>query len=192
MSFGRGGALGRGFSRMGAGGGANTWTQFLAPTNLLSNPNAFSSAPWSTFQATLTSAAALSPDQTSDAWQFACNDNNYDSVSQTVTVTNGQTYTLGVYAKAGNISQFTLEQRYGGSAYDFLYDLAAGTATINGGASGSPTGGIVRLANGWCFCWTTKQASGTSNLAIIGDGQGGQSGKNILIFNAQLKLGPLH
>jgi hypothetical protein len=145
---------------------------------------------WSTAGATLGAAAATSPDGTTNAWLMTGTLGAYDSFYQSITASNSTAYTYSIYAKANTRTSFTIEARgASGSVYDYQFTLSgAGTATVNGSAVGSPSGGIQQLSNGWYRCWVTKTTTNTTPLFIIGYG-GGATNQSVYIYGAQMEAG---
>lgn len=157
--------------------------------NLALQSNTFTTT-WAISNVSLTATSATSPDGTNNGWLLTNGGTAYGSLYQTITASNATAYTYSVFAKAGTQNSFTLEARGAtGNVYDYAFTLSgAGTATVNGSAVGSPTGGIQQLANGWYRCWITKTTTNTTPLYIIGFGQG-STATNIYIFGAQMEAG---
>ena len=92
---------------------------------------------------------------------IATSTSTFHNVHQTITLTAGSTYTLSVYAKAGNQSWL-----YIGNTTDFVaYFNLAGS-----GATGTVLGGtatIQALPNGWFLCSLTGVPSLASNTMLL-------------------------
>jgi hypothetical protein len=161
-----------------------------ARANLLTYSQAFQDAAWGRSNATPVDNAVASPDGTTNATTITWASTGYPSLFRTVTTANSTAHVLSVFAKAGNTSVFTLELRgASGSVYDFEFSLSgAGTATINGSAVGSPTGGIEQFPNGWYRCWIVKTTTNTTPVVIIGKNVG-VAGQTVHIWQADLQAG---
>ena len=145
--------------------------------NLLSYTQEFDDAFWNKANATVTANFTTAPDgtQTADKMQFTTT--TYASVFVTQSVISGSSYTLSVFAKAGNISTLSLEMRGSSSAPDTVFNLSSGTIT-------SGTGTIEDYGDGWYRCTLTQAAIDNSELFIIG---ANSTAGNIYLWGAQLE-----
>ena len=182
-----------------------------ARTNLAENSNGFNTASWSLFDGTdtLTSAAAVSPDGSANAWLFAPdNTNGVHILRNPHTFTENTTYTISVFIKASGRRYIQLVfggQTLGLPSYDYrrgVFDLNDGTVHTD------PTDGdaqIQAFGNGWYRCsvivttasfadpaeyeanldiYHADTTNPTSNTISDGNGTDG-----ILIYGAQLEAG---
>lgn len=159
-------------------------------TNLFTYSQAFANAAWSTVGIVRTDNNAISPDGTTNASLFTFQTTPYASIFRTVTAANATPHVLSVFAKAGTRNTISLELRgASGSVHDYEFTLTgAGTATINGSAVGSPTGGIIALPNGWYWCWIKKTTTNTTPIAIIG-AQSAVNTQTAYFYQADLQAG---
>ncbi len=145
--------------------------------NLLEYTESFDNSYWNKANATVTANFTTAPDgtQTADKIQFTVT--AYASVFATKSVVSGSSYTLSVFAKAGNISTLSLEMRGSSSAPDTVFNLSSGTIT-------SGTGTIEDYGDGWYRCTLTQAAIDNSELFIIG---ANSAAGNIYLWGAQLE-----
>ena len=125
--------------------------------NLLLQSNTFEAANWTKSNGSLTDNATTSPNGTLDGDLYIPNvTSNRHRVIQTATVVTATSYTMSVYAKAGNYSKIALrEDASTGNAASF--DLSDGTVLVGGTAAS-----IAPVGNGWYRCTFTSTSSGTS------------------------------
>jgi hypothetical protein len=139
-------------------------------TNLLTYSNTFSDASWTKIASTVTQGAT-DPFGGSTAWTFQSTSAGTNQFSVAITGTN----TLSIYAKAGNISIFSI---WIGSAVTF--NLATGLVTAG-------TGLMENAGNGWYRCIVPFTVAGSFNPFI----NSSASGENILIAFAQQETGDI-
>lgn len=162
-------------------------------TNLLTYSEQFDNAAWTTSASAMsvTANAIASPDGTTTAdlaIPTTANSNHF--LRQDIaSLTNGATYTVSVFAKAGGYNRFDLLGGYGSSTGGAAFDLSSGTVT-------SGTGQIVAFGNGWYRCSTQLVMSGTTLFLLFrslssagassfaGDGTSG-----VYYWGAQLESG---
>jgi hypothetical protein len=141
-----------------------------ARTNAYPYSTDFSNSPWSVVRATRVGNATLAPDGTNTAIKLVedttASNSHYLAAFSTVSFTSGTTYTQTVFAKAAERTRFvmslpsaafTTEQRV-------IFDLVAGTATLN---SGTSTFSITPITNGWYRCSMSVAATVTTSTSVI-------------------------
>ena len=162
--------------------------------NLLGYSQEFSNATWTKSNSTIDATPVMGPFGYFGAMKLVesavAGEHN---LSEAITYTAGTTYTLSVYAKAGERNFVVLSYGSGafGAATRAYFNLAAGTV---GTTANSPTTSIVSVCAGWYRCSITKTAtvSAAANtiinetstngvLSYMGDGSSG-----IYIYGAQL------
>jgi hypothetical protein len=166
------------------GGGCPSLLLEKQSTNLVQYSEQFdvpsASGGWSQSGVTITANTIISPDGTQNADTLYSNVSTYVAVYETITTTNGATYTASVYAKKGNQNFLGLELRGAGSSPDAIFNLNTGVVV-------SGTGTIENVGNGWYRCSITIVANSTSSLFIIGRGSSGAVGDTVYIWGAQLE-----
>ena len=168
-----------------------------AATNLLTYSQNIASG-WSTVNgATVNATAVSAPDGTSTGGKImrAAAATSY-RIQQTATITSGTTYTLSVYAQAGELNWLFLVDSNTSNVYAY-FNLSSGTVGSTGGG-GSMTTNISNVGNGWYRCSITyvagsttagiwlslASANGTTNLA------GGNTTDGLYVWGAQLEANP--
>ncbi|MDY0028700.1 MAG: hypothetical protein RBR86_02030 [Pseudobdellovibrionaceae bacterium] len=169
-------------------------------TNLLPYSEDFSQ--WSKFTATVTSNAATAPDGTMTADLISANDTSLNNgfVYRNVTG-NFTSYTVSVFAKAGNVSHFKIQPnaQIDGAITGFLatFDLSnqvATTGNFYGGHFINTSASISSVGNGWYKCSSSFKITGTTFDAplktwIYPYFAGDSVGSNVYIWGAQLEQG---
>jgi hypothetical protein len=160
-------------------------------TNLLSYSENFDNAAWAKVRSSVTANATTAPDGTTTADKLVedTTASNTHLVEQVAVTTSGASYTLSVYAKAGERTKFVLSI-YTNAATAVSFDLTAVTAS-------NASGTITPCANGWYRCSLTFTSGATGNgwydvilqnasaaYTYTGDGTSG-----IYIWGAQLEQG---
>lgn len=162
--------------------------------NLLTYSEQFDNAAWTKNNASVTANAAAAPDGTTTADKLVEGlTNDVHFVQKNVSVT-AQAYSVSVYAKAAERTQFILALGDTVFSDSVLYNLSTASASVFGG---SPTGLTIQpVGSGWYRCSFTKTASGSGTAAIRvftasagaisyqGDGTSG-----LYIWGAQLEAG---
>ena len=125
-------------------------------TNLLLYSEQFDNAAWTKSNSTITANTIVAPDGTLTGDKLV--ENTTASVAHNVgffgsSVTLGTSYSLSIYAKAGERSRFWLRGTGTGNVASAYFDLSAGTVL-------SGTGTITPVGNGWYKC----SASGVSDV----------------------------
>lgn len=164
--------------------------------NMYQRSHLFDNAAWVKAEATVSPGAALAPDGSLSA-QLAVPSVNAAAhqIYQSIALTNGQTYTVSVYAKAAGYSFVNL--RFGGGiASEAFFNLATGAVVS---ATTPANAAIVAIGDGWYRCSYTATASSTAsfsvsvNLATTSDsfGLAGNGTSGIYLWAAQLETGAL-
>jgi len=169
-------------------------------TNLLTYSNDFSNAAWTKNNATITSAANITPDGTLTASKLVENTGSVWHYIYASRTGSNETVTLSVYAKAGE--RTGLELRMSNFATQSLgadFDLSTGTVghiDNGGGDYTSPSTTITNCGDGWyrCSLTVTKAAVNTVNNAQISlrsasDAYTGDGYSGVYIWCAQLETG---
>lgn len=174
--------------------GRGALLQEPARTNLYVGSQDFSIA-YTKYQITLTANAAISPDGTQNATKFVDNTASgvYHQIEPSFSATSGVTYTMSVFVKAAEHTQFHIFAFADNGVFnstDAVYDIAAGTVISGTGAS------IEKWPNGWfrCIRTLTSGATGTGywgigaakngSAAYAGDGSSG-----VYVWGAQNEAG---
>jgi hypothetical protein len=160
-------------------------------TNLLTYSEDYGNVAWAKVRSSVTANATTAPDGTTTADKLV-EDNtasNTHLVEQVAVTTSGASYTLSVYAKAGERTKFLLSI-YTNATTAISFDLTAVTAS-------NASGTITPCANGWYRCSLTFTSGATGNgwydvilqnasaaYTYTGDGTSG-----IYIWGAQLEQG---
>jgi len=153
-------------------------------TNLLTYSEQFDNAGWPKFGATITANATTAPDGTTTADKFASTSGAALIYVQQANyaLSNGERYTRSVFAKASEISSFTLQ----------IGNTSTGTALVQVNLStGTATNGAVvtTLPNGWFRISYSYIQSGTLSDFYFTLPANTISGNGIFIWGAQLEAG---
>lgn len=172
---------------------------YASATNMITYSDQFNNAAWnSANRVGVTPDAAVAPDGTTTADKLTEDSTASSSHlllrASSVIVTTATTYTISIFAKAGERSWFALSEGTGVTAAAY-FDLANGAVgTIQG--TGSPTARIKDCGDGWYRCeltFTTVStsanlrlylASGNGGITYSGDGSSG-----IYIWRSQFEPG---
>ncbi len=166
-----------------------------APHNLLLQSQTFDNASWSKTNSSITANAATAPDGTLTGDKHIPDNGatigagaTDTRVYQSPSVTSGSSYTLSIYAKAGEYDQLAIAV-ITSPTNSAIFSLTLGTVVSGAGAT------ITSVGNGWYRCTLTFTATSTGSLQIrwssesstvsTGDGTSG-----IYIWGAQLAVGP--
>jgi hypothetical protein len=166
-----------------------------ARTNLFLYSEQFDNAYWLKTASTVTANITASPDGTTNADKLVENTATAEHyVEAPVSVTTGTTYTFVFYAKAGERNVIAAR-----GAAAFASDprirftlTGSGTITVD---SGTPTGTITPVGNGWYRCSMTAVTNATTGAGFrlslyngaysyTGDGTSG-----LFLYGAQLEAG---
>ncbi len=154
-------------------------TQFTTNTIVASNITVYafwtvpSSPSWEPSLTTYASFTAslvngvVAPDGTTTAYSLnACGGGpNAYYVKQTLSLTVGQQYQFGYFAKAGSLDSFW----FNSSDFSIGFNLATGTVSTNDPPTGSIVSwGITPITNGWYYCYATITVSNASTTYSIG------------------------
>jgi hypothetical protein len=123
-------------------------------TNSVTYSEQFNNPDWSKAETTITANAIASPDGYINADKVEATNTIGNYVNQSST--NTGIYTHSVYAKAGNVSSFTILWASYSSGKGATFNLSNGTATTVG-ATVSAT--ITNVGNGWYRCTTTDTSA---------------------------------
>jgi hypothetical protein len=164
-------------------------------TNLLTYSAQFDNAAWPKISATVTANVATAPDGTSTMDAIANNAGAVAAIYQQLTVANS-VYTASLYLKAGTAS----------SAAFILRDITSSTnlsitgVIMEGSGTLTATGSSSITVSGLSETEFTRVAVTLSSPAVAGNllrftiypesiSSGGSTGKNVLIWGAQLEAG---
>ena len=135
--------------------------------NLLTYSEQFDNAGWIKADTTITANTIAAPDGTTTADTIAASTTgNYRYAYQTLTLTNGTTYTLTAYFKFKIATYVWLLGETSGDVFG-LFNISNGTL---GAASAGVTTSITALANGWYRCAMTFTVSSATASQQIGFG----------------------
>jgi len=135
-----------------------------------------------------------SPDNTNTGYKLVPNtDSATHSVSQTIALTSGTTYTFSVYAKAAEKTNLQLRIS---TTNDIQITFNVDTGEIKSTVAG--TGTITDVGNGWYRCTATATCTSTASLALriyVTEGDNttltyaGNDVDGLYIWGAQLEAG---
>jgi hypothetical protein len=141
----------------------------VCPWNLVQYSEDFANAAWTKVNATITANSTTAPNGTNTATKFESIAAGQPQLVQSFTGVN----TISIYAKAGNISSFSI---WIGSAVTF--DLSSGTVTAG-------TATMENVGNGWFRCIISSTNAGAFNPFFSASA----SGQFIYIWGAQVNIG---
>ena len=163
-------------------------------SNLLLQSAGFEvSGTWSPTNNTITTgstAAFTAPDNSTNADLITASISGATGVGQNTTIASG-TYTLSVFAKAGNYGLFRIGN-VSSAARAAWFNLNAGvvTGTVNGG-----TASMQNYGNGWYRCIYTSSGMVSGNtffaLSDVPNSTNSVSGSSIYFWGAQLETGSI-
>ena len=137
-----------------------------------------------------TTAAFTAPDGTTNADLITATSTSPSFVGQNLTIASG-TYTISVFAKAGNYGLFRIGNVSSAArAAWFNLDAGAVTGTVNGG-----TASMQNYGNGWYRCIYTSSGMVSGNPTVFfapsdsPNGTNAVSGSSIYFWGAQLETG---
>ena len=180
----------------------STGTLVYANNNLLTYSEDFGNAAWTKTRASVSTNATTAPNGTLTAGKLiedSTASNTHLAFSGGISVIASTVYTYTIYAKAAERTWFNMQIGTGAEAYGatvpFCYfDLANGAI----GSSGSVTGTITPVGNGWYRCSAVAIATTsatTTNMRIkLATGNGvdsytGDGTSGIFIWGAMLNIG---
>ena len=141
----------------------------VCPWNLVQYSEDFANAAWTKVNATITANSTTAPNGTNTATKFESIAAGQPQLVQSFTGVN----TISIYAKAGNISSFSI---WIGSAVTF--DLSSGIVTAG-------TATMENVGNGWYRCIISSTNAGAFNPFFSASA----SGQFIYIWGAQVNIG---
>jgi hypothetical protein len=137
-----------------------------------------------------TTAAFTAPDGTTNADLITATSNGPSFIGQNLTIASG-TYTISVFAKAGNYGLFRIGNVSSvARAAWFNLDAGAVTGTVNGG-----TASMQNYGNGWYRCTYTSTGVVTGSPTVFfapsdaPNSTNAVSGSSIYFWGAQLETG---
>jgi len=126
-----------------------------ARTNLLLQSQTLATAPWTSFQASITADATAAPDGTTTADKLVEDTStNTHTCAQTVTLT-ASVQTFSIYAKAAERTQFLLfvpSAAFADVTARSVFFNLTGSGSTSGLSGSGATASIEALANGWYRC----------------------------------------
>jgi hypothetical protein len=169
------------------GGGCPSLLLEKQSTNLVTYSEQFDNAAFANDGVySITANATTSPDGTQNADLFTSTVNALSYIYQNLTITNGATYTVSVFAKAGSTNFLELDAI--NNIRGVIFNLSNGTisSTING------TGAIESVGNGWYKCSVTRTATSVNGIFLAMPPTNGSSvnaaiGNSIYLWGAQLE-----
>jgi len=158
--------------------------------NLFRNSEEFDNSFWTKGSSFISANATTAPDGSTTADKFTEDTSANQHLLQQNLPFNaslGETYTLSVFAKASERTQFSITMH--GEGYP-VFNLSNGTVTGAGGTNISNT--IVDYGNGWYRCSSTFNRSNTTGSYYIilwnnTNNYTGTSGSGIFVWGAQLE-----
>jgi hypothetical protein len=165
-----------------------------ARTNLLLRSQEFDNASWTKTQSSVTANSTTAPDGTATADSLLETATTaVHVVNQAVTVATATAYTVSFYIKPIGRTQFKIEFGSGGWSGGpvVLFDTSGLTAT----PTGSATGTIVALANGWFRITATSTTTAAVSAAVFlypynaANSYLGDITKGLYVWGAQLEAG---
>ena len=147
------------------------WLLERAATNLLLRSEDFSAGDWTKTNLTVSADAGAAPDGATTADRLVeTTATGEHGAAQAFSATNGQSYALSCWVKAGERTKAVL--RLSGSAFSTAqaarFDLSTGGATVT---SGAPATQVEQFPGGWYRCAivaaATSTASGTAGLLLV-------------------------
>ncbi|HRK98767.1 MAG TPA: hypothetical protein PLE43_09895, partial [Alphaproteobacteria bacterium] len=158
-----------------------------ARTNLFTRSSEFDNSAWAKISSNLTANAITAPDGTMTADKLASAANTNQHYIYQGSLTLGTSYTISVYAKAAEETNFSLNLAYNSGGSNF--NLSTGTIT----STSFGTARMTSVGNGWFHCAIVVTPT-VATAALIqlrgraliytGDGTSG-----IYIWGAQLEQG---
>jgi hypothetical protein len=174
--------------RLDYSGGATCPSLLLEPqrTNSVTYSEQFNNSDWLKAETTVTANAIISPDGSTNADKVEATNTIGCYVNQSNTFTG--TYTHSVYAKAGNVSSFTILWASYTSGKGATFNLSNGTATTVGS---TVTATITNVGNGWYRCTTTDTSANYIYLVSLNNPNNSPiaSGSYIYLWGAQIEAG---
>jgi hypothetical protein len=160
-----------------------------APENLLLYSESFSAASWQTSDAYINVNATTAPDATSSADKLVETATTAQHLlAQDIgTVVVGSSYTLSVYAKAGERTNIALTAQ--GESLYAVFNLSAGSVTQGGSAAT-----IAAAGNGWYRCSATFTKTNTNGTFYLlpwtsTNSYAGTASSGVYIWGAQVERG---
>jgi len=153
-------------------------------TNLQIYSEEFDNGIWNKTRASITPNDAISPSGLLDANKLVGVSGSSSYIFDGISVTSGDVYTISVFAKYIDISEFVLLNfTQSGNAY---FNIENGTVISNFGTVTEPK--IENYGNGWYRCIVKFTATATGNVNY-GFFLNNATGKSVHIWGAQFELG---
>lgn len=141
-----------------------------AATNLLTYSEQFDNAAWTKTRASVDDNSAIAPDGTTTADTFiedSTASNSHSIHTTTTTLTIGTAYSFGLFVKAAFGTRY-IALTFGGTAYaapvTVVFTL---NASVSPSVTGSGTGSITDIGNGWFKVVLTATAQATGGASAI-------------------------
>jgi len=152
--------------------------------NLQIRSEEFDNSIWNKTRASITANDAISPSGLLDADKLVGVSGSSSYIFDGISVTSGDVYTISVFAKYIDISEFVLLNfTQSGNAY---FNIENGTVISNFGTVTEPK--IENYGNGWYRCIVKFTATATGNVNY-GFFLNNATGKSVHIWGAQFELG---
>jgi hypothetical protein len=173
------------------GGGCPSLLLEKQSTNIMLYSEDLTQSNWTKANASITANNTTSPDGTQNADKVVEDTaNSAHGIYQSATITSGVSWTWSGFFKAAGRTKFRLYAQSASTPY-VEFNLSNGTIIST---SGSVTGSIESMGNGWYRCIATATTSGTTgyfniaiadasgNVSYTGDGTSG-----LFVWGAQLE-----
>ena len=165
-------------------------------TNLFPYSNDYTQSNWTKTNVTITQNAGISPENINNASKMIASSNaSFNYIYDSLTGSSSQ-YTISAFVKADGRNIVWLYTQSVGSNGIIYFDLSDASMQVVAGSSGTPTGTISKMPNGWYRITSTSHTITLSSGSGIGisDAKGSLAtttdGTNgVLIYGLQIEAG---